>query len=283
MSPTWNLRHAALGLAVALAWAGVLTLPPIPQDPAHHRLADRRSLLGIPNGLDVLSNLPSGVVGLLGLATLFGRAGGRAGPVVEPAAARSYAVLLAGVALTTVGSGYYHLAPDHARLAWDRLPMTVAFVGLVTAMLAERVSPRLARLLGPLLLLGVGSVAYRYWSELRGGGDLRSYALVQFGSLLVVVLLLLLYPARYPGTGYLLAGLGLYAGAKLLEAAAAEIQALGQVVSGPTLEHLAAGAGAACVVAMLRVRAKGSSAPRPPLGILGRSRASPGAENLSGR
>jgi hypothetical protein len=256
MSPHWKLRHAALALGVVLACAGVLALPPIAQDPAYHRLADQRALLGIPNGLNVLSNLPFGVVGLLGLATVFGRGAGRAGPVVGPGAAGAYAVLFAGVALTTLGSAYYHLAPDDARLVWDRLPMTVAFVGLVAALLAEWVSPRLGRLtLGPLLALGVGSVAYWYWSELRGAGDLRPYLLVQFGSLLVVALLLVLYPAPCRGTGYLVAGLGLYAGAKLLEAADARIYALGQVVSGHTLKHLVAAAGVACVVATLRARA----------------------------
>jgi hypothetical protein len=264
MSPHWKLRHAALALGVVLACAGALALPPIPQDPAYHRLADGRTLLGIPNGLNVLSNLPFGVVGLLGLATVFGRGAGRAGPVVGPGAAGAYAVLFAGVALTTLGSAYYHLAPDDARLVWDRLPMTVAFVGLVAALLAEWVSPRLGRLtLGPLLALGVGSVAYWYWSELRGAGDLRPYLLVQFGSLLVVALLLVLYPAPCRGTGYLVAGLGLYAGAKLLEAADARIYALGQVVSGHTLKHLVAAAGVACVVAMLRARAAAQPAAWP--------------------
>ena len=261
MSPSWNPRHAALALAVTLACAGLLALPPIAQDPAYHRLADQRVLLGISNALNVLSNLPFGIVGLLGLATVFGRGAGRAGPVVGPGAAWPYGVLFAGVALTMAGSAYYHLAPDDARLVWDRLPMTAAFMGLVTAMLAERVSPRLGRLsLGPLLVLGVSSLAYWYWSELRGAGDLRPYILVQFGSLLVVLLLLVLYPARYPGTGYLVAGLGLYAGAKLFEAADAEVYAFGHVVSGHTLKHLVAAAGVACVVAMLRARAAARAA-----------------------
>lgn len=273
MSPTRNLRHAVLAFGVALACAGILALPPIAQDPAYHRMADERSLLGMPNALNVLSNLPFGAVGLLGLATVFGRGVGRAEPLVGPGAARSYAVLFAGVALTMVGSAYYHLAPDDARLVWDRLPMTVAFVGLVAAMLAERVSPRLGRLvLGPLLVLGVGSVAYWCWSEVRGAGDLRPYVLVQFGSLLVVVLLLVLYPARYPGTGYLVAGLGLYAGAKLLEVADAKIYALGQVVSGHTLKHLVAAGGVACVVAMLRARSAARAVARP-----GRGDLTPGA------
>jgi hypothetical protein len=78
------------------------------------------------------------------------------------------------------------------------------------------------------------SVGYWYLTEMQGAGDLRLYLVVQFGSLLVVVLLLMFYPARYVGTGYLLAGLAAYAAAKLLEFADQRIFALGRVVSGHT-------------------------------------------------
>jgi hypothetical protein len=37
-------------------------------------------------------------------------------------------VLFAGVTLSSLGSSYFHLAPDNARLMWDRLPMTIAFI-----------------------------------------------------------------------------------------------------------------------------------------------------------
>ena len=100
------------------------------------------------------------------------------------------------------------------------------------------------------------SVGYWYWTELRNAGDLRPYLLVQFGSLLVVVLLLALYPARHPGTRYLVAGLAAYAAAKGLEIADRPIFALGHAVSGHTLKHLAAAAGVACLVAMLRARGR---------------------------
>jgi hypothetical protein len=97
-------------------------------------------------------------------------------------------------------------------------------------------------------------VAYWYWSELHGRGDLRLYLLVQYGSLLLVLLLLLLYPPRYPGTAYLVVGLGVYAAAKWLEAADHRIFALGHIVSGHTLKHLAAAGAVACLVGMLRAR-----------------------------
>lgn len=245
-------RHAVLILAATIAGTVILGGSPSPQDPAYHRMADERPFFGMPNCLNVLSNLPFAFVGLLGLVTVFRRKDGRAPLFRDPWERWPYAVLFAGIGLTTVGSAYYHLAPDNARLVWDRLPMTFGFMGLLTAVLTERVGLRAGRLLlGPLLLLGVGSVAYWYWSEVQGQGDLRLYVLVQNGSLLLVLLLLLLYPARDPGTGYLVVGLGAYAVAKWLDATDHRIFAMGQIVSGHTLKHLVAAFATACLLAML--------------------------------
>ena len=52
-------RRGAIGLIgglAALAAAAAWLVPPIPQNPAYHRLADSRAWLGIPNALNVLSN-----------------------------------------------------------------------------------------------------------------------------------------------------------------------------------------------------------------------------------
>jgi hypothetical protein len=84
--------------------------------------------------------------------------------------------------------------------------------------------------------------------------------LVQFDSLLLVVLMLILYPARYAGTGHLVAGLATYAVAKGFELADHDILALGQIVSGHTLKHLTAAVGVAFVVGMLRARTDATGA-----------------------
>ena len=251
------VRHAILIFAVLGAVIVVFAQSPLPQPLAYHLMADQRSFIGIPNCLNVLSNLPFAVVGLLGLAVTFGRGSGRTLPFSDPWERWPYAALFAGVTLTAVGSSYYHLAPDNARLVWDRLPMAAGFMGLLTALLAERVSLTVGRwLFAPLLGAGAASVAYWYWSELQGMGDLRFYFLVQFGSLLLVALILLLYPVRYPGTAYLVAALALYAAAKGVELADQRIFMLGQIVSGHTLKHLAAAGGVASLVGMLRARSR---------------------------
>jgi hypothetical protein len=64
------------------------------------------------------------------------------GPFLTAAERWPFAPFFAGVGLTAFGSAYYHLEPTNDRLLWDRLPMTVAFMGLFAAVLSERVRLR---------------------------------------------------------------------------------------------------------------------------------------------
>lgn len=52
--------------------------------------------------------------------------------------------------------------------------MTIVFMSLVSAMIAERIAIRVGLWLLPvLLIIGLASVVQWYLSELRGAGDLR--------------------------------------------------------------------------------------------------------------
>ena len=53
---------AFIGLGI-VALGFVFCLPPIPQDQSYHAFADDRTMVGIPNFLNVISNLPFLVVG----------------------------------------------------------------------------------------------------------------------------------------------------------------------------------------------------------------------------
>lgn len=250
-------RARALGAVVfAIVTAAVvvatLAAPRVAQDPAYHLFADRRALLGIPNAANVLSNLAFLAVGLLGLRAL----GARHAEFLDARERAPWMLLFAGVVLTAAGSAVYHLSPTNASLAVDRLPMTVGFMGLLSAMITERLDVRIgSRLLVPLLVLGAATVLWWYGTELRGAGDLRPYLAVQAYALLAIPLLLALGRARYTGSARLLVALGLYAAAKLAEAQDAAIfTATGRMVSGHTLKHLLAALGIGVLVVMLAGR-----------------------------
>jgi len=244
---TW--RVAVLIATAVIATIAVFSRPPIPQDPAYHHFADTRTVLGLPNGLNVLSNLAFAVVGLAGWWVLRrGRADLR-----DPRERWPWGVFFFGVALTSLGSAWYHLAPSNETLVWDRLPMAVAFMGLFAAVIAERIDVRSGlRLLWPMVLLGVGGVLYWYFTQRSGdGGDLRPYVLVQFYPVLAIPLVLVLFPRRYTlAVGFVGAWVG-YGLAKVAELEDVPIYRLGGMVSGHTLKHLVAAAGIGILVWML--------------------------------
>jgi hypothetical protein len=213
------------------------------QDPAYHDFADQRALLGVPNLLDVASNIAFMVGGTFGVALCLGEH--------RPRAVASWTMLFIGTAMVSLGSAYYHWAPSDATLVWDRLPMTLGFMALFVALLAEHIDQTLDRtLLAPALSAGLASVLWWRWT-----GDLRYYLWVQFAPLLCIPLVLLLFPARYTHRRYLAYGLGLYVLAKLAESADRKIFELtGEVISGHTIKHLLAAGAIVCVLLMLRRR-----------------------------
>ncbi len=250
-------RRGAIGVIgglALLAGAAAWLAPPIPQDPAYHRLADARGWLGIPNALNVLSNAGFLLVGGLGLAVVLAD-GGAGRPFREPGERWPYAVFFGGLLLTGIGSGYYHWDPGNARLAWDRLPLAITLMGLLAATIAERIGVRAGlRLLGPLVAVGAGSVIYWRWTEQHGMGDLRLYALVQFYPIVAVPLMLWRLPPRYTRGGDLLGAAATYAAAKVPELLDGWILSATRVVSGHTLKHLLAALAGYWVVRMLRHR-----------------------------
>ncbi|HJS39732.1 MAG TPA: hypothetical protein VJ789_16535 [Burkholderiales bacterium] len=246
-----------LGLALAAVAWGVLA-PPMLQSQAYHRFADTRAFAGVVNAGDTLSNVAFLLVGGLGLAFLWReRAADSSERFAAPREMRPYAVFFAGVALTSAGSAWYHLAPDDARLVWDRLPMTVAFMSLVAAVVQERISVRAgAALLWPLVLLGLASVVYWRWSALAGFENLRPYLAVQFGSIAVVLAVSLLYRSRYTHGWVIFVLAAAYGVAKVMEVYDREIFELGGWVSGHTLKHLAAAVGVYLLLRALQVRGR---------------------------
>ena len=241
----WILLGATLCAAAIL-----LFLPRIPQSEAYHDFADKRLLLGIPNFFDAASNVFFLLVGALGFRSCFAAA-----EFVDPRERWLYAAFFAGVTLTAFGSFWYHLNPNDSTLVWDRIPMTIGFMALVAAVLAERVNVDFGLwALGPLIAFGIVSVIYWHLTQEQGRGDLRPYAFAQFGSLLILLLLIGLFPARYTRTYDLGISLAFYAVAKLFEAADRPLFAALGVVSGHTLKHLAAALSAYWIARMLRLR-----------------------------
>jgi hypothetical protein len=214
----------------------LLPLPRLLQDQSYHQFADQRELFGVPNFWNVASNLPFIAVGAIGLSQFRRNA--------------TTFVLFAGIFLTGFGSSYYHLDPDDRTLFWDRLPMTLCFAAILSAVVEERVDERAgAMLLRPLLAIGIFSLLLWRWTD-----DLRLYAWAQFFPFLALLLILSLFPAKYTGTAYWVGAAALYTLAKLLEYYDHAVYSLGGILSGHTLKHLAAAAACFAILKLFQVR-----------------------------
>ncbi|KAG4948207.1 hypothetical protein AAZX31_15G044300 [Glycine max] len=212
----------------------MIVTPAIPQSQEYHDFADHRTFLGIPNALNVISNFPFLVIGLVGLVLCHH---GNYFRLSLQGELWGWTCFYVGVAAVAVGSSYYHLKPDDARLVWDRLPMTVAFTSIMAIFIIERIDERKGTVsIIPLVLAGIISIVY--W---RFFDDLRPYALVQFVPCIVIPLMAILLPPMYTHSTYWLWAAGSYLLAKVLEATDDVIYEWAQhIVSGHTLKHLVA-------------------------------------------
>lgn len=242
------LAGVALLAALALAAAG-----PIAQWDDYHAFADTQAWLGIANAVNVLSNLPFAAVGLWGLLRLQVRSRDAPDGAGALVAWRSFA---AALVLTAAGSAYYHLAPSNDRLVFDRLPIAFACASVTCAFLAERIDRRWASpaAVGAALLAAAAAVGWWWLTEQSGRGDLRPYLYVQFLPMLLVALALLMrlrprLPGAVPDRAWWTV-LACYAIAKIAEGADLALLDATAIVSGHTVKHLLAAAGAAALFAV---------------------------------
>ena len=221
------LAHARPQLALYLAALLILAMAaygPIPQLANYHAFADQRTWLAVPHAGDVLSNL-----GFL-LVAAYGAFGMWRARRCAPA----QALFVAALALTAVGSTFYHLAPSNARLVWDRLPIALACAALLAAGLQEAY-PKLKLVLPALAAFGALSVLW--WSLT---GDLRPYLLIQAAPLLLIPALQWQTGAPVARRTAFVIAIALYVLAKMFELADAPVfQVLG-LLSGHTVKHLLA-------------------------------------------
>ena len=207
----------------------MLTVQPIKQSEHYHAFSDEHTLGGIPNFLNVVSNLPFLLVGLLGLIQV------RNFKVNK----LQYCVFFFGISLVSFGSAYYHYCPSSETLLWDRLPMTLAFMALFSIIISEFINSKAGQvMLFPFLSVGIISIVI--WLI---GDDLRMYALVQFYPMLAIPIVLLFCKSNGKSSNAYWVLLIAYIIAKFFEHFDLQVYDVLKIISGHSLKHIAAAIG----------------------------------------
>jgi hypothetical protein len=215
--------------------------PVIHQDPAYHQFIDTRSFFGIPNTMDVLTNIFFLLVGFAGVREVL-----KDKMLVQ----KSWLVFFVSILLIAPGSAFYHWSPDNFTLIWDRLPMSLGFMALYVVLLSEHVSLKCEKFLPWALLLGISSVLVWVFTT-----DLRFYFWIQFSSFITIPMILLLYPSLYTHKIWYGWTLVFYGLAKWAEAKDQQIfQFTHECLSGHSLKHILAAIGLGCLLWMVKMR-----------------------------
>ncbi|PPD81225.1 hypothetical protein GOBAR_DD21841 [Gossypium barbadense] len=83
----------------------------------------------VPNTLNVITNFPFLIVGVLGFVLCLG--GGSFFNIRLPGVLWDWLLFYGGTASVAFGSAYYHLRPDDNRVLLDTLPMVIAYSSLL--------------------------------------------------------------------------------------------------------------------------------------------------------
>jgi hypothetical protein len=231
-----NSKYIILLVLTLVTIVSTFSIGRVPQSLIYHQFTDQRHFYGVPNFLNVFTNLPFIVIGVLGIINLQKLS-------VTGIHFWNYLLLFIAIFLTGFGSAFYHFSPENATLIFDRIPMTIIFMSFLSLTIAECINEKVARiLLLPLIFFGISSVLFWYYSEIQGMGDLRMYGFVQFYSIYIIPVIAFLFPSSLfkKGINSLLWINVTYALAKFCEYFDTEIYSLVHLVSGHSLKHIAA-------------------------------------------
>lgn len=217
----------------------IFSLSPILQSQQYHQFADQRTLFGIPNAFNVLSNLPYLLLAIVGLRSGYAPGFDHASPFMRSL----LRVFYISIGLLALGSSIYHLQPNNLGLLLDRLPMSVAFMCFLVFVVSKHLDEDTGKKLAlPMSLAAMMSVLVWYFGELQGQGDLRAYILIQLLPVVLTPVIVTLFdsPLKTRPAYYLITVL--YVLAKYFEYADGSVFDLGHIVSGHTLKHLVSAA-----------------------------------------
>jgi hypothetical protein len=225
-------KHVIVPFLALLFIIGMSMHNPIAQDLHYHNFADRRTIFGIPNFLNVITNVPFLIIGAAGLRVV--------STVKETKLKRISSLLFFGFVLLTFGSGYYHLFPNNETLVYDRIPIVIIFMSFFALIICDCINPSKGYVAFLILnALGILSVVYWILTEHEGNGDLRWYAIVQFFPLIAIPLLLFLYQTPFNYSKEVILMFVFFGLAKFAEHFDKEIyRCLFNTISGHSLKHV---------------------------------------------
>ncbi|CAN6865544.1 unnamed protein product [Brassica oleracea] len=246
---TWKRKRILVG-SLFICWLILMFFTPkVPLHSfRHHVFADKRNFMGVPNTLNVMTNFPFLIIGVLGFVLCLG---GSFFNISLKGEIWGWTLFYASISSLAFGSAYYHLKPDDNRIVWDTLPILIAYSSLFSSFLVERAGERVGlSCLVLLLFISVLSVAYA-----RVFNDLRLCLTFQLIPCLAIPVMTVLLPPKYTHSRFWLLATAAHAVSKIEGLADSKIYNFnGYTISGHSLGHLCSALAMLLLTVMLLYR-----------------------------
>nr|VDD34004.1 unnamed protein product [Brassica oleracea] len=261
---TWKRKRILVG-SLFICWLILMFFTPkVPLHSfRHHVFADKRNFMGVPNTLNVMTNFPFLIIGVLGFVLCLG---GSFFNISLKGEIWGWTLFYASVSSLAFGSAYYHLKPDDNRIVWDTLPILIAYSSLFSSFLVERAGERVGlSCLVLLLFISVLSVAYARQVQIeviicvlvdgRVFNDLRLCLTFQLIPCLAIPVMTVLLPPKYTHSRFWLLATAAHAVSKIEGLADSKIYNFnGYTISGHSLGHLCSALAMLLLTVMLLYR-----------------------------
>lgn len=227
----WAIWLSLIIVCMVLEMLGYLKL-----SDNYHLFADSRSIYGIKNALNVISNVSFLIVGGI-ICYQYHK---------NNTQEISLLITLLGSMLVFLGSGYYHENPNDYRLLFDRLPMALVFAGIISYSIIklELITFIKKKFLFSLYYVLFSIVCVLVWfiGSLYGNSILGPYVFLQFGGMLLLIVMAFLAKKKNELNlmNKIISIIFVYVIAKLFENYDSEIYSVtNNLISGHTLKHIA--------------------------------------------
>ena len=159
-------------------------LSPIYQPAEYTEFADTRTFkwigISIPNFMDVITNLPYLIFGLIGLALIYFRK-----KYLSKNLFCHLLVIFIGLVITSIGSSYFHLVLDKLSLFIDRIGIAIVISGILGLVIYQKLNQKLSVIYSIIFLL-ILMVSNYYWYLTN---DLAPWSIAQVLGIVIVFVL----------------------------------------------------------------------------------------------
>lgn len=235
-----NVKTTIIFIITLISASILMHIEYMPDVYSIHNYIDKRSIHNINYFFHVITSIPYAVVGITGIYIIFINRNDNNIFHHTNETIIWYVFYLATI-LTTIGSIYYHLAPNNERIIWDHIPGIIMLSCLFSYIIFNATTNKLSIISLPITIT-IGTTIIILWGSglSSGSGNMLYYISFQVLIIMMMILITKMFENFYEGKKYIFWIIVWYILSIIFKWFDAVLYiVLSRTISGHSLHHLA--------------------------------------------